>query len=241
MSLKVAVVTGSTGGIGGATAKWFSNQGYAVVVNSSRSIAAGEALAQSLPNSFYIQGAIGGDFDADGFIAQILERYGQIDVLVNNAGFTHVIPHHDLNAATVDIFRQIFDVNLFGTWALSVAAMPALQASSGAIVNVSSISGQRPTGSSIPYAASKAALNHLTVLMAKVIGPNVRINAVAPGLIDTEWTQDWDAIRGFVQQVAPLKRSGKPEDVAALIYALATTPYITGQVVATDGGLTLAT
>ena len=235
------MVTGSTGGIGEATAKWFSDQGYAVVVNSSRSVAAGEALAKSLPNSIYIQGAIGGDFDADGFIGQILDHYGQIDVLVNNAGFTHVIPHQDLNAATVDIFRQIFDVNVFGTWALSVAAMPALQASSGSIVNVSSIAGQRPTGSSIPYAASKAALNHLTVLMAKVIGPNVRVNAVAPGLIDTEWTQDWDAIRGFVQQVAPLKRSGKPEDVAALIYAPATTPYITGQVVATDGGLTLAT
>ena len=241
MSLKVAVVTGSTGGIGEATAKWFAREGYAVVVNSSRSVAAGESLAASLPDAMYIQGAVGGDFDADGFVARVLERYGRIDVLVNNAGFTHVIPHQDLNAATVDVFRQIFDVNVFGTWALSVAAMPALNESQGSIVNVSSIAGLRPTGSSIPYAASKAALNHLTVLMAKVIGPNVRVNAVAPGLIDTEWTQDWDVIRGFVQQVAPLKRSGQPDDVAALIYALATTPYITGQVVATDGGLTLAT
>ena len=240
MSKPVVLVTGSTGGIGEATAKWFAERDYRVVLNSSRSVAAGEALAASLPDAIYIQQAVGGDADAEGFIAQVLDHYGQLDVLVNNAGFTHVIAHQDLNAATVDIFRKIFDVNVFGTWAMSVAAMPALKASGGSIVNVSSIAGLRPTGSSIPYAASKAALNHLTVLMAKVTGPEVRVNAVAPGLIDTEWTQDWDVIRGFVQQIAPLKRSGQPSDVAALIYALATTPYITGQVVATDGGLTLA-
>jgi ketoreductase RED2 len=106
-------------------------------------------------------------------------------------------------------------------------------------VNVSSIAGVRPTGSSIPYAASKAALNHLTTLLAKVVGPEVRVNAVAPGLIDTPWTEDWDAIRGYVRSVAPLRRSGTPDDVADVIVALATTSYVTGQIVVVDGGLTI--
>ena len=160
---------------------------------------------------------------------------------MNNAGTTKLIAHRDLEEASVDVWREIFEVNVFGTWQLSVAAMDALQATSGSIVNVSSIAGLRPTGSSIPYAASKAALNHMTVLLAKVVGPEVRVNAVAPGLIDTPWTQSWDAARGYVQAVAPLRRSGTADDVAEVIVALADSAYVTGQVVAVDGGLTIAT
>jgi ketoreductase RED2 len=103
------------------------------------------------------------------------------------------------------------------------------------------VAGVRPTGSSIPYAASKAALNHMTVLLAKVVGPEVRVNAVAPGLVDTPWTADWDVVREVVSQVTPLKRSGQPEDVAEVILALARAGYVTGQVVVVDGGLSLAT
>ena len=117
--------------------------------------------------------------------------------------------------------------------------MDALRATRGAVVNVSSIAGLRPTGSSIPYAASKAALNHLTVLLAKVVGPEVRVNAVAPGLVDTPWTKDWGEIRDLVGALAPLKRSGRPSDVADVVVALARAPYVTGQIVAIDGGLTL--
>ena len=124
---------------------------------------------------------------------------------------------------------------------MSVAAVPALKASHGSIVNVASVAGVRPTGSSIPYAASKAALNHMTVLLAKVVGPEVRVNAVAPGLIDTPWTADWDFVREVVQQAAPLKRSGQPDDVAEVIVALARSAYVTGQVVVVDGGLSIAT
>ena len=106
---------------------------------------------------------------------------------------------------------------------------------------MSSIAGVRPTGSSVPYAASKAALNHVTVLLAKVVGPEVRVNAVAPGLIDTPWTQDWDVVREAVRQIAPLKRSGRPEDVAQVILDVAGAAYMTGQVVVVDGGMTIAT
>jgi ketoreductase RED2 len=122
-----------------------------------------------------------------------------------------------------------------------VRAMDALRETRGAIVNVSSLAGVRPTGSSIPYAASKAALNHMTTLLAKVAGPEVRVNAVAPGLIDTPWTKDWDAVRDFVAAVAPLKRSGTPDDVAEVIESLASSQYVTGQIVVVDGGLSLAT
>jgi ketoreductase RED2 len=238
---RVVLVTGSTSGIGLATAQRFLDAGDTVILNSVRSIDEGEKLAAAIANAHYIQGDVSLPGDRKRVIDGVLEIGGGLDILVNNAGTTKVIPHNDLEAANVDVWREIFEVNLFGTWELSVAAMPALKERRGSIVNVTSIAGVRPTGSSIPYATSKAALNHLTVLLAKVVGPEVRVNAVAPGLVDTEWTKDWDAIRGFVQAVAPLRRSGTPGDVADVIVALATTPYVTGQVVLVDGGLSIAT
>ena len=113
------------------------------------------------------------------------------------------------------------------------------QSSSGVIINISSIASIRPTGSSIPYATSKAAVNHMTRLLAKTLGPKVRVNAVAPGLIDTPWTQDWDIVRQIVSEQAPLKRSGKPEDVASIVAGLIAADYVTGEVVLADGGLSL--
>jgi ketoreductase RED2 len=239
--MSVVLVTGSTSGIGLATARRFAERGDTVVFNSVNSVEAGEHLAQSTANAHYVQADIAQTEDCARLIADVLERCGRLDVLVNNAGTTKVIAHRDLEAASVDVWREIFEVNVFGTWQLSVAAMPALQKNKGCIVNVSSSAGVRPTGSSIPYAASKAALNHMTTLLAKVVGPEVRVNAVAPGLIDTPWTQDWDAVRAYVQKAAPLRRSGTPDDVADMIVALASSPYVTGQVVAVDGGLTIAT
>jgi ketoreductase RED2 len=237
----VVAVTGSSSGIGAATARAFAQAGASVLVNSARSVVEGEAVAGSLPDSLYVQGDIT-DADApERLVAAALDRWGRLDTLVNNAGTTALIPHHDLQAASVDVWRHIFEVNVFGTWAMSVAAVPALREAQGSIVNVASVAGVRPTGSSIPYAASKAALNHMTVLLAKVVGPEVRVNAVAPGLIDTPWTEDWDVVREAVRQIAPLKRSGQPEDVASVVLALAGAAYVTGQVVVVDGGLSLAT
>lgn len=236
---KVVLVTGSSSGIGEATARAFAARGATVVVNSATSVEAGERVAASLPGGIYLQADLADDDAAAELISRAVEAAGRLDVLVNNAGTTEVIPHHELDRATPEVFRRIFEVNVFGTWAVTLAAMPMLRESSGSIVNVTSIAGLRPTGSSIPYAASKAALNHLTVLLAKVAGPEVRVNAVAPGLIETPWTQSWDELHRLVGALAPLRRSGVPDDVASLIVSVATSPYLTGQVIAVDGGLTL--
>jgi ketoreductase RED2 len=215
--------------------------GHSVIFNSARSVDAGEHLASMTPNSHYVQADISVAEDCERLIREVQQRFGRLDILINNAGTTRVIAHQDLEAASVDVWREIFGVNVFGTWQLSVAAMPALRLTHGSIVNVSSVAGVRAVGSSIPYAASKAALNHVTTLLAKVVGPEVRVNAVAPGLIDTPWTSDWDAVRNFVKSVAPLRRSGTPEDVADVIVSVATTSYVTGQIVLVDGGLSIAT
>ena len=236
----VVLVTGSSSGIGAAVARAFADQGARVVVNSSRSVAEGEALAADLPDACYVRGDITDPEDAQLMVAAALGRWGHLDTLVNNAGTTAVIPHHDLEAASVDVWRRIFEVNVFGTWTMTLAALPALRQATGSVVNVASLAGVRPTGSSIPYAASKAALNHMTVLLAKVVGPDVRVNAVAPGLIDTPWTADWHDVRQAVAQAAPLKRVGRPEDVAEVILALARSSYVTGQIVGIDGGLSTA-
>jgi ketoreductase RED2 len=239
--VSVVLVTGSTSGIGLATAMRFAEAGHTVVFNSARSVEVGEQLAAQLPGSLYVQADISKGEDCIRLIGEVLARYGQLDVLVNNAGTTRMIPHYKLEAASVDVWREIFEVNVFGTWSLSVAAIEALRETKGSIVNVSSVAGIRPTGSSIPYAASKAAVNHMTALLAKVVGPHVRVNAVAPGLVDTPWTQEWNTIRQRVAEAAPLKRSGLPSDIADVIVTLAMTPYMTGQVIVVDGGLTLVT
>jgi ketoreductase RED2 len=123
---------------------------------------------------------------------------------------------------------------------LVTAAEQALRAAApGCVVNVASLAGVRPVGSSIPYAASKAALTHTTALLAKALGPHVRVNAVAPGLVDTDWTADWDDIRAAVRAGAPLRRSGTPDDVAEVVLGLVRSTYVTGQVVVVDGGLGL--
>ena len=241
VSERVVLVTGSTSGIGEATARRFAARGDRVVFNSARSVDVGARLASATPGSCYVRADISDDEECEGLIRTVLDRFGRLDVLVNNAGVTRVINHRDLVAANIDVWREIFEVNVFGTWRVSVCAMDALRESRGSIVNVTSVAGLRPTGSSIPYAASKAALNHVTALLAKVVGPEVRVNAVAPGLIDTPWTADWGAVRAAVESRAPLGRSGRPDDVAEVIVDLAGSSYVTGQVVVVDGGLTLAT
>jgi len=237
---KVALVTGSSSGIGEAVARALAAEGASVVVNSARSVEAGERVAAELPDATYVQADVADEASARGLVDAAVERYGRLDILVNNAGTTVVIPHHDLEAATPEVWRRIFDVNVVGTWQLTVAALPHLKATgAGSVVNVTSLAGVRQTGSSIPYAASKAALNHMTRLLANVVGPEVRVNAVAPGLVDTPWTDDWDVQREFVRATAPLGRTARPEDIAEVVVGLVRATYVTGTVVVADGGLGL--
>jgi ketoreductase RED2 len=238
---KVAIVTGSSSGIGEAVARALAAAGAAVVVNSATSVAAGKAVAASLADAVYVQADIADDEACRSLVATATRRFGRLDILVNNAGTTKVIPHADLDAATDEVWRDIFEVNVLGTWHMIRAAVPALRCSgSGCILNVTSLAGERPVGSSIPYAVSKAGLNHLTLLLAKTLGPQIRVNAVAPGLVDTPWTASWDATREAVRAQAPLRRSGVPADVAAAVLGVIQSEYITGQVLTVDGGLTLA-
>jgi len=237
---KVAIVTGSSSGIGEATAHRLAALGANVVVNSSSSVEAGTAVADSLPTeSLYVQADISDQSQGHALLAQTIDRFGRLDILVNNAGWTTRVPHGDLDALTDEIFRKTFEVNVFGTWWLTKAAMPYLrQSPDGNVVMVTSIAGNRPIGSSIAYAMSKASLNHLTLLLAKSCGP-VRVNAVAPGLVATPWTSTWEDQHAAVAATTPLHRSATPEDCAEAVMSLVRNSYITGNVVVVDGGTSL--
>ena len=237
---KVAIVTGSSSGIGEEIARRLSDLGASVVVNSANSVDAGKQVANTLPGkSLYVQADISDRAACQTLIDTTLNSFGHLDILINNAGWTTLVAHHDLDSLTDEIFEKTFDVNVFGTWWLTKAAMPHLKKSAdGNVVNITSIAGVRPVGSSIAYAMTKAALNHMTILLAKSCGP-VRVNAVAPGLVETPWTRDWQAQHDNVSRVAPLKRSATPQDCGEATIALIRNKYATGQIFVVDGGLTL--
>jgi NAD(P)-dependent dehydrogenase (short-subunit alcohol dehydrogenase family) len=239
--MPVALVTGSSSGIGAAVARRLGADGYTVVVNSRSSVEPGEAVAAEV-GGHYLQADVADETQARQLVERVVQQHGGLDVLINNAGTTEVIRHSDLKAATPEIWRRLYDVNVVAPFVLVTAAEEALRkAAPGCVVNVSSLAGVRPTGSSIPYASSKAAFNHQTRLLAKALGPDIRVNAVAPGLVDTPWTEAWTDIRAFVQGAAPLRRSATPEDVAEVVMGLVRSTYVTGQVVVVDGGLGLMT
>lgn len=243
MAGRVVLVTGSSSGIGESVAERFAGLGAAVVVNSATSVEAGREVATRLHSQYgvpatYLQADISDADQARRLIADTVELCGALDVLVNNAGWTTRVDHRDLDALTDDVFRRTFDVNVWGTWVVTKAAIPHLRQSvDGNVVTITSIAGLRPMGSSIAYAMSKAALNHMTSLLAKSCGP-VRFNAVAPGLVETPWTSDWDDLHAGVAAMTPLKRSATPDDCAEAVLALVRNRYTTGEVFVVDGGLT---
>jgi ketoreductase RED2 len=237
---KVALVTGSSSGIGEATARTLSDAGAIVAVNSRASVTQGEAIAAELPGSIYVQADIADPEQTRRMVEEVVTRLGRLDILVNNAGTTVVIPHKDFDSVTPEVWRKILDVNVIGTWQVTAAAIPHLRANGdGCVINVSSRAGERASGSSIPYAASKAAVSHLTRLIAAVVAPEVRVNAVAPGLIDTPWTADFDEVRALVRAGSPMRRTGTPQDVADAILGLVVSRYVTGEVLLVDGGVSL--
>jgi ketoreductase RED2 len=239
MAAMIALITGASSGIGEATARRLADLGADVVVNSASSVEAGTAVADSLGgDASYVRADISVQEEAHGLIDTTIERYGRLDYLINNAGWTTVVPHGNLDDLTDEVFRKTFDVNVFGTWWLTKRAIPHLRRSDDpSIVNITSIAGVRPVGSSMAYAMSKAALNHMTVLLAKSYGP-IRVNAVAPGLVATPWTADWGPMHAGVAAMAPVPRSATPEDCAEAVLALLRNKYTTGEIFVVDGGLT---
>jgi len=237
---KVAIVTGSSSGIGEAIARRLSALGASLVINSASSIEAGSRIAGELGNNaLYVQADISDKAAGERLLAATIARFGRLDILVNNAGWTTVVPHHDLEALSDEIFAKTFAINVTGTWLLTKAAMPHLMKSDDAnVINITSIAGVRPIGSSIAYSMAKAALNQMTRLLAKSCAP-VRVNAVAPGLVETPWTRDWQAQHEAVRARAPLKRSAIPEDCVEAVLGLLRSRYATGQIFVVDGGLTL--
>ncbi|WP_296604346.1 SDR family oxidoreductase [Nocardioides sp.] len=238
---RVALVTGSSSGIGEAIARTLAADGFTVVVNSATSVEAGERIAAELPGGSYVRGDVADPADAVRLVETALERHGRLDVLVNNAGTSTPVPHTDLDGVSAEDWHRILGVNVVGPWQLSVAAVKAMEPG-GLIVNISSVGGTRALGSSIPYAVSKAALNHLTRLLAKAVGPDIRVNAVAPGPVETPMSAGSLTDRAArTASMTPLGRIGRPSDVAAVVLALVNTPFITGEVVHVDGGINLVT
>jgi NAD(P)-dependent dehydrogenase (short-subunit alcohol dehydrogenase family) len=244
----VALVTGSTSGIGMAIARRLSRDGYAVVLHSRSSAEAGEALARELAQesgkAAYIQADLADDAQRVRLIRESIALWGRLDVLVNNAGISRVIPHDDLAAATPEVWHELHEVNVVAPFRLVTEAQAALREAAsngkaGCVVNVSSHAGVRPKGASIPYAASKAALNHVTRLLALSLAPEIRVNAVAPGLVDTPLTADWTGAQQLWKDRSPMRRAATPDDIAQAVAMLVASDYLTGEILLADGGLNL--
>lgn len=237
---RVAIVTGSSSGIGEETARRLAALGATVVVNSASSVEAGQSISDQLPGeSTYIQADISDQEQGHALVDRTIEKYGRLDYLINNAGWTTTVAHDKLDDLTDEIFKKTFDVNVFGTWWLTKRAIPHLfESDDPAIVNITSIAGVRPVGSSMAYSMTKAALNQMTQLLARSYGP-IRVNAVAPGLVATPWTADWDEMHAAVAKMAAIPRSATADDCAEAVLALLRNKYTSGEIFVVDGALTL--
>jgi len=244
MEHPVALVTGSTSGIGASIARRLSDEGFAIVLHSRNSANVGYALAAELGMAAYVQADLAQDVDRVRLIRQAVAQWGRLDVLINNAGVSRVIPHSDLAAATPAVWQELHEINVVAPFRLVTEAEAALREASrrgrpGCVVNVSSHAGVRPKGASIPYAATKAALNHVTRLLAVALAPDIRVNAVAPGLVDTPLTADWTAAQQLWRERSPMRRAARPEDIAQAVSMLVASDYLTGEILLADGGLNL--
>jgi len=241
---KAALITGSATGIGRAVAIRFAKEGLAVAVNYSRSQGeAEETLAQvkafGVP-AILCKANVADESAVQAMVQRCRNELGGLDVLVNNAGTTRFIDHKDLKSLTDEVWDEILGVNLKGAFFCCREALPCLQERQGSIVNVTSVAGLQGHGSSIPYAASKAAVNCLTKSLARAFGPTVRVNAVAPGPVLTRWLADHMDHVARSLQVTPMGRAALPEDIADTVCFLALgSTLMTGQVVVVDGGRTM--
>ena len=249
---RVAIVTGSSSGIGASTARELASRGWNVVINYTKSAeAAQKVVAQCVAKgaeALAVQGDVSDDAVCRKLAQAALDKWGRIDALVNNAGSTKFVAHAKLEDLSGDDFLRIYATNVVSSFQMSRACAGALKKSGhGAIVNVSSIASQWGTGSSIAYAASKGALNSMTYSLARVMGPEVRVNAVLPGYVDTPWQTNAHGAEKAAEHSKryashnPLKASCSPEEVAeSIVWLIEGAPKTTGQLVYVDGGTHMA-
>ena len=247
----VALVTGSASGIGKAAAKRMAAGGYNVMLNYSRSAGRAEESAAEIRTLGGEAEALADDVSDDravrALVSGTIERFGRLDVLVNNAGTTSEVPPEDLAGITEEDWDRVFAVNVRGLVQVTRAAEPHLRSAGGSIVNVASIVGLRPGPQPLAYAASKAAVVSLTHTLSRILAPEVRVNAVAPGWIEGEWMErtlgdNYDRLMERRAKLTPMKRNVTLDDVAESIWALATShPFVTGEVIVVDGGFTATT
>lgn len=253
MKDQVAIVTGSATGLGAAVALRLADNGARVVINYTKSIREAEetlGLAQAKGvETLLAQGDISNDEDCRRIVKQTVDKWGRVDMLVNNAGTTKFADHADLNALNADDFLNIYKTNVVGAFQMIRAAEPYLKASGfGRVVNVSSIAGVLGVGSSVAYAASKGALNTMTFSLARALAPEIRVNAVCPGFIGTRWFSErfgpetYARIVEHNKQSTPLQRAGTPEDIAEAIafFCGEGARHITGETLLSDAGHHLA-
>ena len=248
MNAKVAIVTGSSSGIGAATAVELSQRGWRVVINYSKSEQEAQAVAARCKESILVQANVSQDADCRRLVQAALDKWGRLDALVNNAGTTKFVPHTDLDGLNADDFQRIFATNVIAPFQMCRAAAPELKKARGAIVNVSSVAALLGTGSSIAYAGSKAALDTVSMSLARVLAPEVRVNVVAPGFVDTPWmisgygAERYEKLRDNYANTAPLASVCKPEDVAqTIVWLIEGAGKTTGQTVYVDAGIHVAT
>lgn len=242
---KVALITGGGTGVGRATTLQLAARGYDVIVNYSRSQdeaerAAAEASEHNV-KSTAIQCDVADDAQVRAMIDRIRGEFGRLDVLVNNAGMTHFVTHTDLEAMTTDKWDQILGVNLKGPFFVSRAAIPLMRTSGGgAIVNVASVAGLAGAGSSIAYAASKGGLITMTKSFARAFAPDIRVNAVCPGVVLSRWLEGHEELIDAAIKITPLRKASSPDDIAdTIIFLACDAGMMTGQALVVDGGRTM--
>ncbi len=244
---KTAIVTGSAVGVGRATALELAKRGVNVVVNYSRSEAEAKETVAEVERlgakALLVRADVSNDEEVRAMVKQTIDAFGSLHVLVNNAGTTAFVNFADLEGLSEEQWDRILAVNLKGPFFCARAASaPMKAAGEGAIVNISSIAGVRAVGSSIAYAASKAGLINLTVALARVFAPEVRVNCVAPGFIDTRWLREglggaFEPVKDATAAQTPLGRVSTPEDIAQVVLSfIEAADFVTGQTVVVDGG-----
>lgn len=239
------IVTGSSSGVGAATVLALAGRGAGVIVNYSKDAAPAEEIARSCVSAggdaLVVRANVADDAACRRMAAAALEKWGRIDGLVNNAGTTRFVSMRKLDALTAEDFQGLYAVNLIGAFQMVRACEAALRASRGAVVNVSSIAGSMGAGSSYAYACSKGALNTLTLALARSLAPEIRVNAVLPGFVETRWHErglgaGHEKSRQAYREKSALQATVEPEEVAAAIVALLDARKVTGQLHTIDAG-----